>query len=761
MKRALTAVLLLLAIVLSAAALAETAPFGLTDADGINGRTVYLFGADESIGLQHAGWLGWAGIEDFDALRETMTGDPAWALSFDSSNGLWVDIYPNGDGSSAGLVLTSMPEAPGTYTFTVVCEWDGQTVSETISLNIAALENLPDGANFPEGTVEVTVGEEWVWNFEMYPDGYGTSGVQRMDYELQESGANVEAYSDIWEEHITFYEPGEYTVQIGVVSDNISISRPISFRVTAPELRFWDGERANIKPVLPEEREGFWVDDFLMNLGLDNQEYYLELAGVEAPDYHWEQTAGPETPVQIVDLGEEGLALFLAQMQQEACELAYTVTADIGEYHAETSMTVSFIETDYPETMGFDRTYTLALGETVHIAADFCGGGWTLAGGWKSIILPEESELISAETDWIYAGEDNLTGMALNITGLQPGVASVMAEASEDGLAWRGTVTFIVLNEDGSRPDLPALAFSQVDVNRVNYKPIMPADSGNFSMDDFVMELEMENGDFYRDLTGEEMQVTWVQTSGPEMALTVDEDPDLLIVGTQSAPCDLTYDVTVSYGAYSVTTTMTVHFFDCSLPYATGFETAYTVGVGDTLTLRSNYMGTGWENSDYKGFFLMEDVTSDLVAFEFHSFEDHWEDYLTVTGLQPGVVTVKVRSNQDGLNWDGYITFMVIDGELPETSRVLNLPDNVETVEASSLEGTDAERINVNAGCRTIGARAFADCCSLLVLSIPDSVSSIADDALDGCNNLQFIIAPEDSYARSWAEAHQFPVWGD
>ncbi len=527
-------------------------------------------------------------------------------------------------------------------------------------------------------------------------------------------------------------------------------SRVVTFRVTAPALRFWDGERNNVKPLIPEEG-GYSCDDFLMNLGLDDQDYFLELAGVDAPEYHWTQTAGPETGLQTVDLGEEGLALVLAEMPDGVCELAYTVTADIGEYHAETVMTVSFYETEVPETLGFERSYTLAPGETVRVAADFGGGDWQPYGVWKSIILLEESELISAETVLIEDEEGHLVEMTLDITGVQPGVTALSAEASEDGLVWRGKLIFTVLNEDGSRPDEPALAFAPVNTNRVNYKPVMPSSSGHYSMDDFVMGLNnMENADYYSALTGEDLSVSWTQTSGPEMALTLD-DESLLIVGTQSAPCDLTYEVTAAYGPYSVTTTMTVHFYDCTLPYDTGFSTAYTVAVGDTLTLRSNYAGADWENSDYRGLFLMEEAPEEIVRFESHSFDDHWEDYLTV----------KIRSNQDGLNWDGTVTFMVVDAEggLPDIRHILNLPADVTAVEASAFEGTRAERINVNAGCASIGARAFAECDSLLLLSLPASVTQIADDAVDGCDNLQFIIAPEGSYARAWAEAHHIALW--
>ena len=56
-------------------------------------------------------------------------------------------------------------------------------------------------------------------------------------------------------------------------------------------------------------------------------------------------------------------------------------------------------------------------------------------------------------------------------------------------------------------------------------------------------------------------------------------------------------------------------------------------------------------------------------------------------------------------------------------------------------------------GCTTIGPRAFADCRNLVYVYIPASVTSIAEDAFEGCGEI-LVITEDESKARSYAESH-------
>lgn len=71
-----------------------------------------------------------------------------------------------------------------------------------------------------------------------------------------------------------------------------------------------------------------------------------------------------------------------------------------------------------------------------------------------------------------------------------------------------------------------------------------------------------------------------------------------------------------------------------------------------------------------------------------------------------------------------------------------------EAFQAAGLQGVDL----TGSGITTIGARAFADNGELVVVIIPDSVTQIAEDAFDGCDNL-VILAGVDSTAYQYARA--------
>ena len=55
----------------------------------------------------------------------------------------------------------------------------------------------------------------------------------------------------------------------------------------------------------------------------------------------------------------------------------------------------------------------------------------------------------------------------------------------------------------------------------------------------------------------------------------------------------------------------------------------------------------------------------------------------------------------------------------------------------------------------SIGARAFADCGSLLIAVIPASVNDIAENAFAGTDIA--VICPADSYAAAWCDDHHIP----
>jgi hypothetical protein len=121
-----------------------------------------------------------------------------------------------------------------------------------------------------------------------------------------------------------------------------------------------------------------------------------------------------------------------------------------------------------------------------------------------------------------------------------------------------------------------------------------------------------------------------------------------------------------------------------------------------------------------------------------------------------GVDSVAASGKTDGLR--GGVVCEVC-GEVQTANRtvhavkVLTLPAVMRTIEDEAFAGIAAEQVTIPEGARSIGSRAFADCDSLLLVVIPASVTSIADDAFE--NSDVAVICPEGSYAASWCDTHE------
>lgn len=86
---------------------------------------------------------------------------------------------------------------------------------------------------------------------------------------------------------------------------------------------------------------------------------------------------------------------------------------------------------------------------------------------------------------------------------------------------------------------------------------------------------------------------------------------------------------------------------------------------------------------------------------------------------------------------------------LANAASSITLPEGLLTIEEEAFLGaTSLENVYVPEGTTSIGARAFANS-SLQYIELPASVESIADDAFEGCDELE-VYAPEGSYAAEW-----------
>lgn len=82
------------------------------------------------------------------------------------------------------------------------------------------------------------------------------------------------------------------------------------------------------------------------------------------------------------------------------------------------------------------------------------------------------------------------------------------------------------------------------------------------------------------------------------------------------------------------------------------------------------------------------------------------------------------------------------------------LPGSLIEIEEEAFAGIGAAAVQIPGSVRTIGKRAFAGAPNLREIYIPDTVETIADDALDGCG-------PVTVYGVSGTEAQRFAAQND
>ena len=89
--------------------------------------------------------------------------------------------------------------------------------------------------------------------------------------------------------------------------------------------------------------------------------------------------------------------------------------------------------------------------------------------------------------------------------------------------------------------------------------------------------------------------------------------------------------------------------------------------------------------------------------------------------------------------------------------KVITLPNNLLIVEEEAYANNRAQKIIVPSRVKTIKSHAFLNCRNLLYLELMNGNTSIADNALEGCDNVM-IICPDDSPVESWAKEKGYPV---
>lgn len=100
-----------------------------------------------------------------------------------------------------------------------------------------------------------------------------------------------------------------------------------------------------------------------------------------------------------------------------------------------------------------------------------------------------------------------------------------------------------------------------------------------------------------------------------------------------------------------------------------------------------------------------------------------------------------------------FVLFISSASADPIYGAVISFPDGIVSIEEQAFYGDESITvILIPEGTQTIGKQAFANCRNLYSILIPSSVTSIADDAFDGCSSkLTIRTSSDNTYAAAYA----------
>ena len=152
---------------------------------------------------------------------------------------------------------------------------------------------------------------------------------------------------------------------------------------------------------------------------------------------------------------------------------------------------------------------------------------------------------------------------------------------------------------------------------------------------------------------------------------------------------------------------------------------------------------------------VSDDIGVERVAFPTWTGENWQDDIVWQDGiLVDGTATFHVKISDHGNQIGDYLTYIyaydaagnaseetdeihvyvTIPSEIPNFDFIL--PSYLTVIGEEAFMGISARAVKVPVGCTTIASRAFANCPNLVYIYIPSTVTSIADDAFEGSENI-------------------------
>ncbi len=317
-------------------------------------------------------------------------------------------------------------------------------------------------------------------------------------------------------------------------------------------------------------------------------------------------------------------------------------------------------------------------------------------------------------------------------------------------------VYFVIQDEEQEvrKPDLKLYALNTFDT--VYPEGETGVAIGQMVMSDGLTTYSTGNAVAYMNNASAVWKVTKTGSAAALSLRKVSDNVYDLILDSVSGSGDVSYTVkcTVDGKTYSVNKTLHVAGPSEPRPDATLRHTSYQTAVGEELRIDSRMY------SRENGEILQSSTTFNpaaVLAAVGYEVEEHSDDW-RMTFYSEGTFNASVSAMVSNLAVD--VPVVIVVGEKGSESRksLLKLPAALTEIDAEAFAGISANVIDLRGTkIKTIGASAFKYSVDISEVYLPDSVTTIADDAFYGCLNATFYCSP-GSYAATWAAAHQFPV---
>lgn len=158
---------------------------------------------------------------------------------------------------------------------------------------------------------------------------------------------------------------------------------------------------------------------------------------------------------------------------------------------------------------------------------------------------------------------------------------------------------------------------------------------------------------------------------------------------------------------------------------------SFNLGTSPEITLDADVLDIPADESSAKLTLTMEPVIEDAVI----TWTSSNEAILTVdvegniTPVSPGIASVTAKVGTSTAECQVIV----------HSDAVIEVPENTTLIDAEAFADTSIVEVILPKGLLTIGESTFANCAALRIVIVPDTVTSIAANAFDGCENVTLL----------------------